>query len=87
MMAKRLTASDGLQLLEDKFGQSEEDDSDFEGKSVEGYLHSVDLELCPVDTTEEIEEDEEPMEYDDDGAICSEDCGIQPLGLYCKTIV
>ena len=76
-MSKRLIASDVLQLLEDdEFGLSEEEDSDFEGKSVEGYLPRMDLELCPVDNTEDMEEDEEPMDYD--SSICSEDCRIQP---------
>ena len=49
-MANRLPASDVLQLWEDdEFGLSEEDDSDFEGESVEGYLPRMDLELCPVE--------------------------------------
>ena len=49
----------------------------------------MDLELFPVDNTEVMEEDEEPMDYDSSICnICSEDCGIQPLGrLYCKKIV
>ena len=50
-----LDARDVLQLLEDDL--SEEDDSDFEGESVEGYLPRVDFELFPVDNTEE-EDDE-----------------------------
>ena len=50
------------------------------------YLPRIDLELFPVDNTEEMEEDEEPMDYD--SSICSEDCRIQPLGkLYCKEVV
>ena len=50
---KRLTASDVLQLLEDdEFGLSEEDGSDI--KSVEGYLPRMDLELCPLDNTDNI---------------------------------
>ena len=50
-MAKRLNASDVLQLLEDDdFGLSEEDHSDFEVKGVEGYLPRADPELSHVET-------------------------------------
>ena len=54
-----------LQLLEDyDFGVSEEDDSDFEGKGVESYLPRADPELCHVENSEVMEEDEEPMDFE-----------------------
>ena len=92
-MAERLTVSEVLQRLEDDdFGLSEEDDSDFEGENIEGYLPRVDVEVCSVEQNEGMEEEEETMDCDyiasDENSICSEDCGIQPLGkLYTKNIV
>ena len=54
-----------LQLLEDDdFGLSEEDDSDFEGVGVESYLPRADPELSHVESSEVMEEDEEPMDFD-----------------------
>ena len=58
-MAKRLNTSDVLQLLEDdNFSLFEEDDSDFEGESVESYLPRADPELSHVENSEVMEEDE-----------------------------
>ena len=55
-----------LQLLEDDdFGLSEEDVSDFEGEGVESYLPRADPELSHVENSEVMEEDEEPMDFDD----------------------
>ena len=55
-----------LQLLEDdNFGLSEEDDSDFEGKGVGSYLPRADPELSHVENSELMEEDEEPMDFED----------------------
>lgn len=99
-MSERLTVSEVLQRLEDNdFSLSEEDDSDFEGENIEGYLPRVDVEVCSVEQNEGMEEEEEGMEEEeetmdcdyiasDENSICSEDCGIQPLGkLYTKNIV
>ena len=86
-MAKRLNTSDVLQLLEDDdFGLSEEDDSDFEGESVESYLPRADPELSNVENSEVMEEDEELMDFKDffldDSSSSSDDSVIQPLGKY-----
>ena len=55
-----------LQLLEDDyFGQSEEYESDFEGEGVESYLPRADSELNHVENSKVMEEDEEPMDFDD----------------------
>ena len=65
-MAKRLNTSNVLQLLEDNdFGLSEEDDSDFEGEGVESYLPRAVPELSHVENSEVMEEDEEPMDFED----------------------
>ena len=54
-----------LQLLEDDdFSLSEEDESDFEGEGVESYLPRADPELGHVESSEVMEEDEEPMDFD-----------------------
>ena len=52
----------------------------------------MDVEVCSVEQNEGMEEEEETMDCDyiasDENSICSEDCGIQPLGkLYTKNIV
>ena len=65
-MARRLNTSDVLQLLEDDdFGLSKEDNSDFEGEGVESYLPRADPELSHVENSEVMEEDEEPMDFED----------------------
>ena len=65
-MAKRLNTSDVLQLLEDNdFGLFEEVDSDFEGEGVESYLPRADPELSHVENSEVVEEDEEPLDFED----------------------
>ena len=79
-----------LQLLEDDdFGLSEEDDSDFGGESVESYLPRADSELSYVENSEVMEEDEEPMDFEDivfDDSSSSSDVSVtQPLGKsYCS---
>ena len=75
-----------LQLLEDNdFGLSEEDDSDFEGEGVESYLPRPDPELH-VENSEVMEEDEEPMDFEDivsdDSSSSSDESVTQPLGKY-----
>ena len=65
-MAKRLNTSNVLNLLEDDdFGLSEEDDSDFEGEGVESYLPRAEFKLSRVENSEVMEEDEEPMDFED----------------------
>ena len=65
-MAKRLNTSDVLQLLEDDdFGLSEKDDCNFESKGVENYLPRADPKLSHVENSEVVEEDEEPMDFED----------------------
>ena len=76
-----------LQLLEDDdFGLSEEDESDFEGEGVESYLPRADPELSHVENSEVMEEDEEPMDFDDivfdDSSSSSDESVTQPLGKY-----
>ena len=64
IIAKHLNTRNVLQLLEDDdFGLSEEDNSDFEGE--EGYLPKTDPELSHVENSEVMEEDEEPMDFED----------------------
>ena len=77
--------SDVLQLLEDNdFGLSEEDDSDFEGE--ESYLSRADPELSHVENSEVMEEDEEPLDFEDivfdDSSSSSDESVTQPLGKY-----
>ena len=48
----------------DDFGMSEEYESDFEGEGVESYLPRADPELSHVENSEVMEEDEEPMDFD-----------------------
>ena len=86
-MAKRLNTSDVLQLLEDdNFGLSEEDDSDFEGEGGESYLPRADPELSHVENSEVMEDDEEPMDFEDivsnDSSSSSDESVTQPLGKY-----
>ena len=87
-MAKRLNTSDVLQLLQDDdFGLSEEDDRDFEGESIESYLPRADPELSHVENSEVMEEDEEPLDFEDivfDDSSSSSDVRVaQRLGKYC----
>ena len=86
-MAKCLNTSDVLQLLEDDdFGLSEEDDSDFEGEGVESYLPRADPELSHVENSEVMEEDEEPLDFEDivfdDSSSSSDESVTLPLGKY-----
>ncbi len=46
-------------MEDEDFGRSEEDDSDFEGEGVEDYLPRADPE------PEVMEEDEEPIDFED----------------------
>ena len=68
-----------LQLLEgDDVGLFEEDTSDFEDEGVESYLHRVDPELSHVENSEVMEEDEEPLDFEDivfdDSSSSSDEC-------------
>ena len=86
-MAKRLNTSDVLQLLEDDdFGRSEEEDSDFESEGVESCLPRADSELNHVENSEVMEEDEEPMDFEDivsdDSSSSSDESVTHPLGKY-----
>ena len=86
-MAKLLNTSDVLQLLEDDdFVLSEEDDSNFEGEGIESYLPRADPELSHVENSEIMEEDEEPLDFEDivfDDSSNSSDVSVtQPLGKY-----
>ena len=86
-MAKRLNTSDVLQLLEDDdFGLSEEDESDFEGEGVESYPPRADPELSHVENSEVMEEDKEPLDFEDivfdDSSSSSGVSVTQPLGKY-----
>ena len=74
-----------LQLLEDdNFGLSDVYESDFEDE--ESYLPRADPELSYVENSEVMEEDEEPMDFDDivfDNSSSSSDESVtQPLGKY-----
>ena len=76
-----------LQLLEDDdFGLSKGDASDFEGKGVESYIPRADPELSHVGNSEVMEEDEEPMDFEDivfdDSSSSSDERVTQPLGKY-----
>ena len=76
-----------LQLLEDNnFGLSEEDDSDLEGEGVESYLPRTDAELSHVENSKIMEEDEEPMDFEDivsdDSSSSGDENVTQPLGKY-----
>ena len=76
-----------LQLLEDDdFGLSEEDDSDFEGEGIESYLPRADPEPSHVEKSEVMEEDEEPLDFEDivfdDSSSSSNVSVTQPLGKY-----
>ena len=86
-MAYRLNTSDVLQLLEvDDFGLPEEDESDFDDEGVESYLPRADPELSHVENSEVMEEDEEPMDFEDivsDYSSSSSDVNVtQPLGKF-----
>ena len=86
-MAKRLNTSDVRQLLEDdEFGLFEEGDSAFEGEGVDSYLRRADPELSHVESSEVMEEDEEPLDFEDivfDDCSSSSDVSVtQPLGKY-----
>ena len=86
-MAKRLNTRDVLQLLQDDdFGLSEEDNSDFEDEGVESYLPRADPKLSQVENSEVMEEDEEPMDFEDiffdDSSSSSDESVTQPLGKY-----
>ena len=50
-------------MEDDDFGLSVEDESDFEGEGVEGYLPRADPELSRGENSEVMEEDEEPMNF------------------------
>ena len=58
----------------------------FEGESVESYLSRADPELSHVENLEVMEEDEEPMDFEDivsdDRSSCSDESITQPLGKY-----
>ena len=73
-------------MEEDDFGLSEEDDSGFEGEGVESYLPRADPELSHVEKSEVMEEDEEPLDFEDivfDDSSSSSDMNVtQPLGKY-----
>ena len=76
-----------LQLLEnDDFGLSEEDVSDFEVEGVESYLPRADPELSHMENSEVMEEDEEPVHFEDivfdDSSSSSDESVTQPLGKY-----
>ena len=92
MMAKRLNTSHVLQLLEDDdFGLSEVDDSNFEGEGIDSDLPRADAELSHVESSEVMEEDEVPMDFEDivsDDSSSSSDASVtQPLGkYYCSKI-
>ena len=86
-MAKRLNTSNVLQLLlDDDFGLSEEDDTDFEGEGVGSYLPKADPELSHVENSEVMEEYEELMDFGgvvfDDSSSSSDESVTQPLGKY-----
>ena len=73
-------------MEDDDFGLSEEDESDFEGEGAESYLPKADPELSHVENSEVMEEDEEPMDFDDivfdDSSSSSDESVTQPLGKY-----
>ena len=73
-------------MEDDDFGLSEEDGSDFEGESVESYLPRAEPELSHGEHSEVMEEDEEPMDFDDivfdDSSSSSDESVTQPLGKY-----
>ena len=64
-MARRLNTRDVASEEDDDFGLSDEDSSDFEGESVDSYLPRADPELSLVENSEVMEEDEEPLDFED----------------------
>ena len=52
-------------MEDDDFGLTEEDESDFEVEGVEIYLPRADPDLGHGENSEVMEEDEEPMDFDD----------------------
>ena len=73
-------------MEDDDFGLTEEDESDFEVKGVESYLPRADPDLRHGENSEVMEEDEEPMDFDDivsdDSSSSSDESVTQPLGKY-----
>ena len=73
-------------MEDDDFGLTEEDESDFEVEGVESYLPRADAELRHGENSEVMEEDEEPMDFDDivfdDSSSSSYESVTQPLGKY-----
>ena len=86
IVAKHLNTRDVLQLLEDDDFSLSEEDSDFEGEGVDRYLPRADPELSHVENSEVMEEDEEPMHFEDivsdDSSSSSDESVTQPLGKY-----
>ena len=73
-------------MEDDDFGLTEEDESDFEVEGVESYLPRADPELRHGKNSEVMEEDEEPVDFDDivfdDSSSSSDERVTQPLGKY-----
>ena len=73
-------------MEDDDFGLTEEDESDFEVQGVESYLPRADPELRHGENSEVMEEDEEPMDFDDivfdDSSSSSDESVTQSLGKY-----
>ena len=80
LLARRLNTRDVASVEDDDFDLSDEDSSDFKSEGVESYLPRADPELSFVENSEVMEEDEEPMDFED---IVSDDASVtQPLGKY-----
>ena len=73
-------------MEDDVFGLSDEDSSYFEGEVLESYLPRADTELSPMENSEVMEEDEEPMNFEDivsdDSSSSSDESVTQTIGKY-----
>ena len=84
LLARRLNTRDVASVEDNDFGLSDEDTSDFEDEGVESYLPRADPELSFVENSEVMEEDEEPLDFEDivsdDSSSSSDESVTQPLG-------
>ena len=86
LLARRLNIRDVASEEGDDFGLSDKDSCDFEGEGVESYLPRANPKLSLVENSEVMEEDEEPMDFEDivsdDSFNSSHESVTQPLGKY-----
>ena len=86
LLARHLNTRDVASVEDNDFGLSDENSSDFEGKGVESYLPRADPKLSFLENSEVMDEDEEPMDFEDivsdDSSSSSDESVTQPLGKY-----